>query len=358
MSDSFHKKFSEVTITKLQLYKKYLYEWLPVFMNKSTRVNRILIFDLFCGPGKDSEGTYGSPLILIDMILEYKKNPNTINNIPICIFFNDKNKQKIELLKKTINDKYGNIHNVFFYFYNKEFSDIFYELLPAMKMNDAAKLVFIDQFGISALDETKFKLLTEITRLDWILFISSNIVHRFSDHPAIQKYINIENRGNFADIHKIIADYYRKMLPKGKEYFVSQFSLKKKSNIYGLLFGSRNILGAEKFTNVCWKIDPIGGEANYDLPSNAKIPYGQLSLLGSGYKKLDSYEYALEKAIKEGQLQTNIDCYVFSITNGIKACDTKNILKKFKKKGIIKKLPRALSHDAFMKRKVEYLTTN
>lgn len=86
MSDSFHKKFSEVTITKLQLYKKYLYEWLPVFMNKSTRVNRILIFDLFCGPGKDSEGTYGSPLILIDMILEYKKNPNTINNIPICIF--------------------------------------------------------------------------------------------------------------------------------------------------------------------------------------------------------------------------------------------------------------------------------
>ena len=161
-------------------------------------------------------------------------------------------------------------------------------------------------------------------------------------------YHDVENlvRDSFWNVYR--PDCYEHYLLnqiRNDEDFVSDLDY--------VMFLNNKIIGQIIFMKALIKIDE---GRNLDVMTIGPISIAN-DFKRQGYGKI-LIEYALEKAIKEGQLQTNIDCYIFSITNGIKACDTKNILKKFEKKGIIKKLPRALSHDAFMKRKVEYLTTN
>jgi len=50
--------FDEGTRDKLELYREYLREWLPVFINGSS-VDFLQIFDFFAGPGFDVGGNPG-----------------------------------------------------------------------------------------------------------------------------------------------------------------------------------------------------------------------------------------------------------------------------------------------------------
>ena len=61
------KPFDESTKDKLDLYRDYLREWLPVFIH-SHFVDTIQIFDFFAGPGTDLAGNPGSPVITCDEI--------------------------------------------------------------------------------------------------------------------------------------------------------------------------------------------------------------------------------------------------------------------------------------------------
>src|SRR6185312_10822826 len=100
-------------------------------------------------------------------------------------------------------------------------------------------------------------------RTDFIFFLSSSTLHRFRDHPAIkQKIAKLENS---YDVHRETFEYYRKLVPIGDQVFLGRFSIRKRSNIYGLIFGSRHPLGIHKFLQVAWANDEIAGEANFDI---------------------------------------------------------------------------------------------
>ena len=46
------------------------------------------------------------------------------------------------------------------------------------------------------------------------------------------------------------------------------FSIKKKANIYGLVFGSHHWRGMQKFLEIAWKLDSSCGEADYEMESD------------------------------------------------------------------------------------------
>ena len=105
MTKDLHKTpFDEGTIVKLALYENYIKEWLPVFLSfSSLKFRRINIFDFFSGPGMDTTGCKGSPLITIDLLHPYW--PNIISNdLEVNLFFNDKRKNKIYQLEKYISE--------------------------------------------------------------------------------------------------------------------------------------------------------------------------------------------------------------------------------------------------------------
>ena len=103
MGDNFHdKRFDEGTLVKLELLKRYISSWLPVFIEaKKLYWDEIYLYDFFAGTGMDSESNYGSPLIILDELRKYC--PKIIDkNLKIRLLINEANKNKLKLLKKKI----------------------------------------------------------------------------------------------------------------------------------------------------------------------------------------------------------------------------------------------------------------
>ncbi|WCB45252.1 three-Cys-motif partner protein TcmP [Nitratidesulfovibrio vulgaris] len=350
--DIHSKAFDKGTKTKLHLYRQYVEAWLPVFMtNRSEYAKKgINIYDLFCGPGHDATGECGSPLILLDTLNVYKSNPQTCHHSPVKIFFNDGAKYKVEKLEQCICQKYGDLENVHINYSARKFEDIFPEMLGNLKNRDQANLVFLDQNGINALDKNNFLQLIESHKTDWILFVASNFVYRFRDHPSIKQYIDIASCecNNKYQIHNVVANWYKDLIPDGMEYYISQFTILKNNNIYGLIFGTANPRGAAKFLTACWNIDPVYGTANYDIPTRGKAVQQQLTLFPSS-PRLQHFKDSLREELQSGNLTTNKDVYLFALNNGFLPKHASENLKAFKSEGLIERGQISLSYKKIFK---------
>ena len=148
----------------------------------------------------------------------------------------------------------------------------------------------------------------------------SFFLRRFPKEPAFNNYINTskidfeESRPEHC--HRVIADYFKTLVPADKEYFMGCFSIKKDSGYNGLLFGSNYTLGAEKFQKVCWKIDEVTGEANYNI--DRELTYDKQGVIFEEAripKKIKQFNHDLENQIKTGKIKTDIDSYKFALKN-------------------------------------------
>ena len=85
---------------KVDLLRKYLEMYLHVLSNTHNK-RTIYLFDLFCGPGMHENNGVGSPLVMLN---EIKKVSESNKNISYKCLFNDKEKNKIEKLKKYVTE--------------------------------------------------------------------------------------------------------------------------------------------------------------------------------------------------------------------------------------------------------------
>jgi three-Cys-motif partner protein len=320
MSEDFFKNpFTEDTNVKLSLYKEYLREWFPVFIAAYKPHRKILnLFDFFCGPGKDSEGTSGSPLIAIQVLKEYQDHVQN-TSVEINLHFNDSKKEYIEALKQNIIDSSLPTDKINIYFYNKDFVELFPELIS--KMENAANLIFLDQFGVKYVDEERFKVLIALPVTDIIFFISSSTFNRFHNDDNVTNVIGLSSKEiqekPFYEIHRLVHQKYSELIPKEASYLLAPFSIKKGTNIYGLIFGSGHPLGMEKFLGICWKKDEETGEANFDIQGDKKLSFAP-SLFPelNDQRKIPTFQRELKEKILSGELTSDLEIFVFMINNG------------------------------------------
>jgi three-Cys-motif partner protein len=352
-TDIHSKSFDEGTRIKLELFKLYLKSWIPVFIERNEK--SIEIHDFFAGEGTDALGIWGSPLIILDSLKPYCSK--LINKTNLLIHFNDVSKKKIALLENKVKEKlivcseskmYGFCNNTNsksncpfqIEFNHKDFSDIFSEKYLDFKLTPKTpRFIFLDQYGIKQVNTEVFKQLTCLDKTDFMFFISTSHIMRFKEMPEFKKYIeNIEfSEKKPSECHRVIYEYYKSKL-NGKDYFLGQFSIKKNSNYYGIIFGSNNHLGLKKFLDAAWKIDPHTGETNHDIDGDP-IRHGQttLDLFGDGtqnqVKKLVVFENELKKFLE--YRKSNKDIYRFALEKGICISKTNDILRSLEQKNLI-----------------------
>lgn len=87
-------KFESSTRVKLEIFRLYVTEWIPVFLSKPDNFKEIFIYDLFAGSGTDSEGNPGSPLVILDAVSNYCSKLIETGQL-LKIYFNDNDTQKI-----------------------------------------------------------------------------------------------------------------------------------------------------------------------------------------------------------------------------------------------------------------------
>jgi three-Cys-motif partner protein len=345
-----HKKaYDEGTKEKLELYRDYLREWLPVFIN-SKYVDTLQIFDFFAGPGIDIDGNPGSPVITCDEIR--KALSQHVKKQPIIkVYFNEYDAIKFKKLSKCLDEQKQSLQQVTFDKSQNDFHDAFDQWESLMK-GKVANLLFLDQSGLDQINNKIFQNIVKLPKTDVIFFISSALVHRFKKKPEIIKHVPVTTEDfalmNNTNVHRILANAYQRWIPNNKQYFLGSFSIKKGANVYGLVFGSGHPLGIDKFLQVAWKHDKISGNANFDIDGDGIDPL-QPSLFKEDDipNKIKVFEKELEKAILDRSLTTNKDIFIFALQNGMLASHARDALDLLIKKEKLPKQKFNVSYNAW-----------
>jgi three-Cys-motif partner protein len=344
--DHFHEHpFDEGTITKLQILELYTREWLPVFLAQDvSRWTEIHLFDFFAGPGTDSEGILGSPLRLVDQLSRVRGLRGWPHTRAFC-HFSDSDAAKVERLRSRIaarevpSDIVVEIQRL-------DFVEALNQCAPILSNRQAAKLLFIDQYGVDSVTPPIFRKLVDAPTCDFLFFISSSTLNRFRDHPAIKQKISIP--GDHYHVHRATLEYYRSLLPQGTQYHLAPFSIKKGSNIYGLIFGSAHPLGMDKFLHVAWKADEINGEADFDIHrDNFQPDQLRFDLADFRPTKLTAFERELALAIRTGEIQSEAHVVRFCFRHGVKREHAKTVLSELKSQKVIEAGFRVPQIEAF-----------
>lgn len=353
MAKDIHKSaFEESTLVKLAIFRDYLKEWLPVFLAARTVYwKKVNVFDFFAGPGKDSTGNNGSPLIIVEELLPHL-DLAVSKNLVVSLHFNENDKQKYdELSARILSPEFapGQYNKIV---ENLDFKVAFDNWYSKMNDRDTANLLFLDQYGVKHITEDVFKQIIGLKRTDFLFFISSSTIKRFADHPSIQAYFKLDKSEieniPYHQIHRYMLNYYKSLIPADKQYYLSSFSLRKGSNIYGLIFGSGHPLGMEKFLGTCWNIDPERGEANFDI-DNEKINHQQYDLFADGDgirkpNKVEVFEQDLETHFRNKDFKTTKDIYLYVLSNGFLPRHAKSVIKKMIDNNVIARETYSLSN--------------
>jgi three-Cys-motif partner protein len=330
--DLFRKPFDEGTLVKLKIYKDYFKEWLPVFLSKKEPIWRtVQIFDFFAGQGKDKNDVPGSPLIAIEIVKSIEHFIKD-NGIRVILHFNELDQDNYNFLIESLKDIEGDFE---IKPYKEDFASLFSSLYESMKTS--ANFLFLDQNGIKQITSEIFNKIISLKQTDFLFYISSSYFKRFADTPEFKKYFSFDpieiQQMNYYHIHRNVLQHYKSLIPNNKKYYLAPFSIKKGSNIYGLIFGTNHTLGIEKFLAIAWRNDKMRGEANYDIDSE-KIDFNQPFLFDHFNKpnKRQVFEKNLTELILNKRLIDKHSVYLYSLDEGFLFKDANTVLERLKKK--------------------------
>ena len=349
--DFHNKEFDSATLKKLDIYREYFNESFPVFLYGNWK--NVVIYDFFAGEGTDRDGTYGSPLIAYESVSSFCKIIKE-KKTNVVLRFNEKNPKKFGKLNENINNyideckgsencpnpdtgciiKKGITKN--------DFTELFNEIYPAMQKDKNPRIIFLDQFGFKHITKEVFLKFVELPRTDFIFFVASSYLNRFKKIEFFNKYLEVE-KINFdtsipAHCHRHIANYYESLISGDKEYYTAHFSIKKGRNYYGLIFGSNHLLGIEKFLKICWKHDPVTGEANYNI--DREMSYYQKTLFEemNVATKIKTFQESLRDKILNKEIVILSEIYKEAFKNKCLPEHANEVLSELIDKGILGKL--------------------
>jgi three-Cys-motif partner protein len=331
----FHEKpYDAGSLTKLKIFELYVQEWIPVFVSQpEPRFREIHLFDLFSGPGTDAINQPGSPLRMLRQLRSYEKRGMAgWSKVEIVVHLSDADGIKTDRLRKLVRHPDWMAPGVRVEIETLSFAEALRKHAGILSNPNVAKLLILDQFGVDAISEEVFRFLITAPRTDFIFFLSSFALHRFRDHPAIK--IKIGQVEDSYDVHRVAYEWYSALTPKSA--YLGRFSIKKGSNIYGLIFGSQHPLGAHKFLEVAWKNDEIRGEANFDIDREniaADEPLLPMDFLRP--KKVQAFEADLETALRAGKIHDEAALVHYCIAAGMTGQHAKPVLQKLKMDGAI-----------------------
>ena len=99
-SDPSNWDYAPHTKAKHDILESYLSGWFPIL---TSRNERVVFFDGFAGRGRYNDGTEGSPLIALRMLLQHRHLPNMTGN-RFTFLFNERNPDNVIALQQAVDD--------------------------------------------------------------------------------------------------------------------------------------------------------------------------------------------------------------------------------------------------------------
>lgn len=314
------KPFDEATKVKLTLFESYAQAWLPTFLMAGFS-KELHIFDFFAGTGYDKNESPGSPIRLLEKVIEqseliFKKK------VKINLHFNEFSCKKFELLKTSCESKMNTceegLKNHFnIEYYNEDFAVLFPKLKPLIAKHPS--LVYLDQNGIKFMSQEYLLSLEKMSQTDFMYFFSSSHYTRFGKLKEFKTHLELDigqlKKDGPEKIHRNTCEQLKKTLPNNTSLQLYPFSLKKGINIHGVIFGAKHPSAVEKFLGIVWKLNPINGDANFDIDDEANL--GQLDMFsGQRVSKIESFKKEVRDKILSKEIKTNKELLNFTFEKG------------------------------------------
>ncbi|MBY0476785.1 MAG: three-Cys-motif partner protein TcmP [Chitinophagaceae bacterium] len=331
---------------KLDLYKSYLSEYLPI-LGHSKYIDGINVFDIFCGTGIYDDGNLGSPLIAAACVLEYEKYFRERNqkSKPVKLFINDFDTDKVESVNEIISKfEFENCKVNPYNLDASEMLDVVRDKINSFSDRERS-LVFIDPYGYSKIDKEKLYQLLKRRRSEIILFLPVAHMKRFTDE-ALTDY----EKKAYENLRKFILDFFdassrvlqesnlnifdyieelRKAFSFDNEFYTaSHYIERNKANYYALFFIGHHIYGLEKFIEAKWKNDSLG--KGFNQSRNSATLFGESLIEYDKNVSVSRLEQIFRSAIEKSPM-SNIELYEFTLSNQFKSAHMNQLIREWKK---------------------------
>ena len=310
---------------KVEFYGTYLERYLRI-LNNVPYIQKINLYDVFCGTGIYDNGGKGSPIVAFDAIKKAFYEQGQVKKVSLTV--NDYKQDKIDSVKAYIDANNKGCCDVSYL--NLDAGEMFEYVKKQIKQSDKTcrNLIFIDPYGYKTIKKETINEMMGKGYTEIILFLPISHMHRFlgpaltDDKPQYKPLRDFVD--SFFDEKHVIRQgkvsvleyikYVKDALNFENSYYTTSYFIERDDvNYFALFFLSSNILGFEKILEVKWGLDAETG-------SGFKQEEPQLDLFAEQVKeetKKNNFE-ALKEALLSyiAEPKNNHEVYLYTLMNG------------------------------------------
>lgn len=332
----FFDKQTDLTASKILIYKQYLKSYLPKVL---MQYGRCYIIDLFCGPGKNGQED-GSPLVLIEIAKELLQSPILRRKHPaaeiIIVFSDDSNDYCRDLSENlgtiSIPEKikiYGP--------YCEDYDSIKTKVVQTFSKMRSPKFFFLDPFTYSNVSIDDVKEIMDITASEVLLFLPTFHSYRFvkcADKVGALKYFleSFTKKGcaDYIDIIDFNESIRQRLMNYVNLKYVRSICLDDGAKKNALFYLTKHITGMLLMNNIVWQFaqDGLTVKAKRDKEESLF----NLSTITSNFNE---NKEALENYIKEKKSINNIEIIDYVAQIGFPTKYAAQVLRNMKEQDLI-----------------------
>jgi three-Cys-motif partner protein len=312
------------TLAKHEILRRYFSRWLPMLAKYHAR---IVYVDGFAGPGRYQGGEPGSPILILQRVLDYLKQ-GTLRANQLTAIFAEADKKRYKHLKAeiaTLAQAEPLLRGISLHTFEGEYSTIMdqiWSVLEQSKTRLAPTFVFIDPFGISGMPYDHLMQLFSHSRTECLITVMYEEINRFKNRPEFEKHLNIffgdtawQNMRSIASSQErkqFFIEYARARLVAAGAKYVLVFEMRNAQGAldYMLFFATQRIEGVKVMKEAMWAVDKAGGFTFSDYTYAA----GPMLI-----KPLVDYRQLQKQIVERFELRTvdikEVDEYVLSQTS-------------------------------------------
>ena len=335
------------TEAKLQFYTRYLERYLEILL-RAKPVEKINIYDMFCGEGIYSDGNTGSAVRAVDAI--WKAEISNQLSKPINLHLNDLDEGKVAKLKSILKKRQSNDKNFEITYSSYEAFYLLDGLVNLFEKQDKTvrNLIFIDPYGYKSINRDVLEAIMNNGKSEIILFLPIEQMYRFRN-MTIDEVVDVSYRPlkEFVEQFKLdvlsiksekefIHSFSQALVFNDSLYSASYAIKNHTGHYYGMFFITKNLLGLEKIIEVKWSLDTQEGEGFSERNQQDFFLEAE---------KQSSLEEELRRSLDASD-RSNIDLYKFVLTLGFLPKHANQIFRKWQQEGILEVLDLEKGRDA------------
>ena len=324
------------TEAKLQFYTKYLERYIQILLI-AQGINKINIYDLYCGAGQYSDGNTGSALRAVDAI-DRAQVQNTTGKA-INLHLNDLNEETVDSLKRILAERASPEQRFSISYSAIEAFDFLNQIIPKLPKQDrhTRNLLFIDPYGYKDIDRDNLEKVLETGKTEIVLFLPIEQMYRFrnktTDEEVDNSYVPLKHFieqfgldvGAITSEKEFIAALESALSFQGK-YLTASYSIRNHTgHHYGMFFITSNLLGLEKIIEVKWELDFQQGQG---FTGDNQLDFFLET------DRLSDLRNAIVEKVSNGETN-NLALYELTVRKGFRPKHANEVLRELCKEGIL-----------------------